>query len=61
VAVVTAGGNTDQLRFHLGRAIENGITRADLIEVITHVTLYARWPNGMAAIGVAKQTFTDNN
>lgn len=60
VAVLTAGGNTGQLGFHLGRAVENGVTREELIEAITHVTLYTGWPNGMAAMGVAKQLFTDN-
>jgi 4-carboxymuconolactone decarboxylase len=58
VAVLTAGGHTDQLRFHLGRAFENGVTQEELIEAITHVTLYAGWPNGMAAMGVAKTTFS---
>jgi len=58
VAVLTAGGNTGQLEFHLGRAIENGVTQEELIEAITHVTLYAGWPNGMAAMGVAKKLFT---
>jgi 4-carboxymuconolactone decarboxylase len=61
VSVLTAGGNTDQLSFHLGRALENGVTKDELIEAITHVTLYAGWPRGMAAMGVAKQLFTDNN
>ena len=60
VAVLTAGGNTDQLGFHLGRALENGVTQDELIEAITHVTLYAGWPKGMSAMGVAKQLFTDN-
>ncbi|SKC69219.1 carboxymuconolactone decarboxylase family protein [Okibacterium fritillariae] len=57
VAVLTAGGHTEQLRFHLGRAVENGVTPDELIEAITHVTLYAGWPNGMAAMGVAKDIF----
>jgi 4-carboxymuconolactone decarboxylase len=60
VAVLTAGGNTDQLGFHLGRAIENGVTKDELIEAITHVTLYAGWPKGMSAMGVAKHLFTDD-
>jgi 4-carboxymuconolactone decarboxylase len=60
VAVLTAGGNTDQLAFHLGRAVENGVTQDQLIEAITHVTLYAGWPRGMAAMGVAKKIFTDD-
>lgn len=54
------GGNTEQLGFHLGRAVENGVTQEELIEAITHVTLYAGWPKGMSAMGVAKQLFTDN-
>ena len=61
VAVLAAGGNTTQLRFHLGRAVENGVTQAELIEAITHVTLYAGWPNGMSAMGVAKELFTEQN
>ncbi|GAB3606240.1 carboxymuconolactone decarboxylase family protein [Conyzicola nivalis] len=61
VAVLAAGGHTAQLEFHLGRAVENGVTRTELIEAITHVTLYAGWPNGMAAMGVAKTHFTDEN
>lgn len=60
MAVLTAGGNTEQLGFHLGRALENGVTQEELIEAITHITLYAGWPKGMAAMRVAKQLFTDN-
>ncbi|WP_082178181.1 carboxymuconolactone decarboxylase family protein [Arthrobacter sp. ZBG10] len=55
VAVLTAGGNTDQLRFHLSRAIENGVSQEELIEAITHVTFYAGWPRGMSAMCVAKE------
>ena len=61
VAVLAAGGHTGQLGFHLGRAVENGVTREELIEAITHVTLYAGWPNGMAAMGVAKKLFTTDD
>jgi 4-carboxymuconolactone decarboxylase len=36
------------------------VTRDELIEAITHVTLYAGWPRGMSAMCLAKQLFTDN-
>ncbi|MDQ0850618.1 alkylhydroperoxidase/carboxymuconolactone decarboxylase family protein YurZ [Arthrobacter sp. B3I9] len=36
------------------------MTQDELIEAITHVTLYAGWPTGMSAMGVAKELFTDN-
>jgi 4-carboxymuconolactone decarboxylase len=60
IAVLTAGGSTEQLSFHLGRAIENGVTQEELIEAITHVTLYAGWPKGMSAMRVAKIFFTED-
>ncbi|MCI2957915.1 carboxymuconolactone decarboxylase family protein [Agromyces atrinae] len=59
VAVLAAGGDTAQLGFHLGRAVENGVTQEELIEAITHVTFYAGWPKGMGAMGVAQKLFTD--
>ena len=61
VAVLTAGGDTAQLKFHLGRAVENGVTQDELIEAITHITLYTGWPKGMGAMGVAKELFTESN
>ncbi|QHC69249.1 carboxymuconolactone decarboxylase family protein [Rathayibacter sp. VKM Ac-2801] len=59
VAVLAAGGDLDQLEFHLGRGVENGLTREELIETITHVAFYAGWPKGMAAMAVAKRVLTD--
>ena len=57
VAALIAGGNTEQLRFHLGRARENGVAESELIEAITHLAFYAGWPNAMSAITVAKELF----
>jgi 4-carboxymuconolactone decarboxylase len=55
VAALVAGGDADQLRFHLGRAKENGVTDTELIEAITHLAFYVGWPKAMTAITVAKQ------
>jgi 4-carboxymuconolactone decarboxylase len=41
VAALIAGGNSEQLSFHLGKAKENGLTETELIEVITHLAFYA--------------------
>lgn len=57
VAALIAGGNTEQLPFHLNRAKENGLSESELIEVITHLAFYAGWPRAMSAIRVAKQVF----
>jgi 4-carboxymuconolactone decarboxylase len=57
VAALTAGGNTEQLAFHLGLAKQNGATETELIEAITHLAFYAGWPKAMSAMAVAKQVF----
>jgi 4-carboxymuconolactone decarboxylase len=57
VAVLIAGGDAGQLRFHLGRARENGVTETELIEAITHLAFYAGWPKAMTALTVAKEVF----
>ena len=58
VAALIALNRPDQLRFHLNRAVENGLTREELIEVITHLAFYAGWPNAMTSIQIAKEVFS---
>ncbi|NRG42636.1 carboxymuconolactone decarboxylase family protein [Rathayibacter sp. VKM Ac-2835] len=61
VAVLTAGGDTAQLEFHIGRAVENGVTPDEVIEAITHVAFYAGWPKGMGAMTVAKKVLGEHD
>jgi 4-carboxymuconolactone decarboxylase len=58
VAALVALNRPDQLRFHLSRAVENGVSKEELIEVITHLAFYAGWPNAMSAIMSAKEVFS---
>jgi 4-carboxymuconolactone decarboxylase len=55
VAVLVAMNRPDQLRFHLNFAVQNGVKKEELIEVITHLAFYAGWPSAMSAIMVAKE------
>jgi 4-carboxymuconolactone decarboxylase len=57
VSALVAMNRPDQLRHHLERALENGLTRDELIEAITHLAFYAGWPSGVTAVGVAKEVF----
>ncbi|MFD1773978.1 carboxymuconolactone decarboxylase family protein [Paenibacillus rhizophilus] len=57
VASLIAGGNTEQLGFHLNKAKENGLSEEELKEVIIHLAFYAGWPKAMSAIMVAKEVF----
>jgi 4-carboxymuconolactone decarboxylase len=59
VAALTALYRTDQLRGHIGRALDNGVTREEIGEVITHMAFYAGWPVAVNAAQVAKQVFDE--
>ena len=58
VAALMALKRPDQLRFHHGRAVENGEEKEELIEAITHLAFYAGWPSAMTAIMTAKEVFS---
>jgi 4-carboxymuconolactone decarboxylase len=57
VAALIALNRPEQLRSHLIRARENGVTQEELIETITHLAFYCGWPNAVDAIKVAKEVF----
>jgi 4-carboxymuconolactone decarboxylase len=57
VSALVALNRTEQLRFHLARALENGMTQEELVETITHLAFYAGWPCAMNAIQTAKEVF----
>ena len=59
VAVLTALYRTDQLRGHIGRALDNGVTKDEIAEVITQMAFYAGWPTAANAARVAKEVYDE--
>lgn len=59
VAALTALYRTDQLRSHIQRALDNGVTKEEIGEVITHMAFYGGWPTAANAVQVAKQVFDE--
>jgi len=57
VATLVALYRTNELPFHLKRALENGVTKDELAEVITHLAFYAGWPTANTAVAVARKVF----
>ncbi|MGR4848412.1 carboxymuconolactone decarboxylase family protein [Streptomyces violaceus] len=55
VSVLAALYRAEQLGYHLGVALDNGLTTEELSEAITHLAFYAGWPNAMTAITRLKQ------
>jgi 4-carboxymuconolactone decarboxylase len=57
ISALIALNRPDQLRRHLQRARDNGLTRDEIVETITHLAFYAGWPSAMTAVLIAKELF----
>lgn len=57
VSALIASGQVAQITYHLNRAMDNGLTRQQASEVVTHVAFYAGWPNAFSALPVVKEVF----
>ncbi len=50
----------NEIPFHLKKALENGLTREEIVGVITHLAFYAGWPSAMTAIKIAQKVFEED-
>ncbi len=57
VAVLTALYRTEELRGHMRRALDNGVTQEELGGLITHLAFYAGWPTAVNAGRIALEVF----
>src|SRR3954470_9926908 len=60
VATLVALYRTNELPHHLQRALDNGVTKDELIELITHLAFYAGWPTANTTITIARRVFEEN-
>ena len=61
MAALIATGQPEQLPFHANRAMDNGLSRAEASEIITHIAFYAGWPRAMSAVPVLRQVIETRN
>ena len=59
VASLIALYRTNELPFHLKRAMQNGVTKDELIEAITHLAFYSGWPTASTALSIARSAFDE--
>lgn len=48
------------LKYHLQNAKNNGITKEEMAEIITHAAFYAGWPNAWAVFNLAKEVYAED-
>lgn len=60
VSALMASGITDSsLQYHISHAKENGVTKEEMAEALTHLAFYAGWPKAWAAFRYAKEVYKD--
>lgn len=59
VAALVGMRQTDQLRSHLEKALDNGVTAAEISELLTHLAFYAGFPAALSASLVARPLFEE--
>jgi len=49
----------NELPFHLKFALDNGVTKDEIVETITHLAFYAGWPAASTAVAIARKVFAE--
>ncbi len=58
--ILLAQGLVDSsFEYHLQSAKKNGVTKTEIVEIITHAAFYAGWPKAWAAFKMAKNVWND--
>ena len=60
ISALMTQGLFPQLKYHLINARNNGITKEEMAEIITHAAFYAGWPNAWAVFDLAKEVYADD-
>ena len=58
-ALISKGITDSSLTYHLTTAKQNGVTKTEMAEILTHIAFYAGWPNAWAAFNMAKEVYAD--
>ena len=59
IALVSSGVIDSSLKFHIQNAKNNGVTKEEFAEAITHIAFYVGWPKAWAAFRMAKEIYGD--
>lgn len=60
VALMSSGITDSSLKYHLINAKKNGVTKKEIVSVITHTAFYVGWPKGWAVFNMAKEVWNDS-
>ena len=59
LAVLTALGRENEIAMHVRAALRNGLTQAEIAEVLLHTAVYAGVPAANSAFAIAQRTLDE--
>ena len=60
VALMSSGITDNSLKYHLENAKKNGVTKEEMVGIITHTAFYVGWPKGWTVFNLAKEVYKDD-
>lgn len=60
-ALVSKGITDNSLKYHIQNAKNHGVTKIEMVEIITHIAFYAGWPNAWAVFPMVREIYADEN
>jgi alkylhydroperoxidase/carboxymuconolactone decarboxylase family protein YurZ len=61
IAITQSLYATEEIRAHINRGLNNGLTQAEISELIAHVLVYSGFPTGVNAARVATEVYQQRN
>lgn len=58
-ALVSKGITDNSLKYHIENAKKHGVTKTEMVEIITHIAFYVGWPNAWAVFPLVREVYAD--
>lgn len=59
VAALFSAGQYEQLKFHMIDAKKNGVTKDEMVEILTQLAFYCGWPKAWSAFPLAMELYEE--
>lgn len=57
IAALCALYRPNELKIHIGRGLDNGLSRTEISEAIMHMAIYGGFPVGVEGMAIAREVF----
>ena len=61
ITILATLNRTEQIDYHLGLGLDNGLTEKEIVDALTHAAFYAGWPSAMTGLTHLKKVLEQRN